>query len=242
MLGKIIKYDFRAMSKIMVPVYICMLAISVVLAFMIKINIQEGFIFAIFISLFTSIMSASVVITAIFVIKRFVDGLLKNEGYLSFALPVKTSTHILAKVINTLIWVSLEVLAIILSGLIMILILSSVKEIVEGFRNIIRIFGYVDFEFYRDLFNMLFMMGLELISVICYVYAGYAIAHLFEKHKTLIMIAFFIFVSTFKSIFVVPFLINSNNILLFTYTDAIISIIVYSLLTWYILDRKLNLE
>ena len=144
MLGKLIKYDFRAMCRNLYPIYIALVALTIIFSLMVKFNFDEGLLFSIFAFLFVAALNGSIVACAFFTVTRFSRGLLKNEGYLSFALPVKTSTHILAKVINAIIWAIVEGLMLCLCLLIMGMVMGSIREVALFFKEVIQAFGMIE--------------------------------------------------------------------------------------------------
>ena len=243
MLTKLIKYDFKAVAKSMFPIYLAIIVLSVLLSLMIKLQINESSLIFVFITtLFGFSITGSFVDTLIFVVRRFKDGLLKNEGYLSFALPVKISTHIVAKVINAVIWSIIQCMVILLITFIMGLFLSNFKDIVYMFEELIRAIGLIKMDVVIGIVKVLVIISLNLLASICLIYSAYAIAHLFNnKYRTIVMVIYYVFVTVFASyVLSVSAVRELSEVLL--YILPIIWTAIYSLITWYILDRKLNLE
>ena len=237
MLGKLIKYDFKAIAKNMVPIFAAMLIMSITFALMIRMDVnQENFFFILFIMLYMATTVACVVGTLVCVVKRFDTGLLRNEGYLSFALPIDTATHIAAKVIDSLIWSFLQGLVLIVSFVLMGLILGSVEDIKEFFMGVLSLFELENVDVLIAGLKGILIMVLHLIAAICVVYAAIAVAHLFEGHRRTLMALFLVVFATINSY------LMSFNMNFFWYIQPIISAAVFAALTWYILDRKLNLE
>ena len=242
MLGKLIKYDFKALSKYLFPIYGAMIALSFICSIMVRFRLDTGWIFSTLILGLGLLLTFSFLITVYYVIDRFNKGLLKNEGYLSFALPVKTSTHIAAKVLNALIWALLETLATGISFLIMGLIAASSKEVMELLRYL---FGYLDWEMLINVVQVLLLLAEELISFAVMFYAALCIAHLFQKHQGLFTAVAVIVMMTIRlSIPTINFAIgeSQNFIPIAIYLVILIHTAVYSLITWYILEYHLNLE
>ena len=245
MLGKLVKYDFKATARIMLPVFVVMLSLSAIFALMIRLRVENGFIFSLMTTALFTTMAGSGIATVVCIANRFNQGLLKNEGYLSFALPVKTSTHIGAKLLNGVIWSVLETVAVGTSIFVIILITSSSQEIVEVFRELLELFNLVDMDVIVALMKGLSIMACELISSICMIYAAFAVAHLFDKHKSLVIAGFVIIIMTLNSS-ISTTLIDANYeifaSLWFWYVQALVPAFLYLLITWFILDRRLNLE
>jgi len=113
MLQKLIKYDLKSMLKTMFPLWIALLAVSVLFGirlfftgpdsdsiFMsgensVSIMLLTLLLFGVFVAVF--------VLNIILVIQRFWNGLLKDEGYLMFTLPVSTRSLIISKALSAVI-------------------------------------------------------------------------------------------------------------------------------------------
>ena len=128
------------------------------------------------------------VLTVVLVVKRFVDSLLNNEGYFNFSLPVSTLSHIIAKVINALIWGVLLSVALFICFLISFVITGNLKDLINALRFITRI-DITDFIY---IFRMLSLLAFSITYLICKVYASYSVGHLFKKHSTINAIAAFV--------------------------------------------------
>ena len=249
MLGKLIKYDFKAMSKIMFPVFMVMIGLSLALGILIKLRLDNGWVFGFITTCFIVAMIGSGIATIVCIANRFNQGLLKNEGYLSFALPIKTSTHIIAKLLNGVIWSVLEGLTVLISVLVIGLIIADPQDLIDLYSEILRMLGMIDRD---DIIGILRMMGdllhavalttLELVSGVCLIYAAFAIAHLFEKHKALIMGGVILLFIVLRTMFMTDVIFNNHSGLIIWYLQSIVPIAVYSLITWFILDKRLNLE
>lgn len=245
MLGKIIKYDFKSMSRSMFPVFGAMIALSILISVMIKFGVNVNALWSIVTSLTFMVFSGSLFLTIILIIQRFVKGLLRDEGYLSFALPVSTLEHVIAKMINLIIWSILEGLALLLCALIFFLInMNSINELIE----IVSVLFRIDLKSYAFLARLLLTIILGLISTGSLIYAAYSIGHLAKKHKRIVGIGFYVIFMVIYSYITTevlfPLFFNNTfeQIDLVTNIINIISIIITTFITWYVLDRNLNLE
>ena len=251
MLGKLIKYDFKAMFRSLYPIYVALIALTVVFSLMVKFHFDEGLLFAIFAFLFIAALNGSIIACVFFVVTRFSRGLLKNEGYLSFALPVSTSTHILAKVINAIIWAFIEGLMLCLCLLIMGLVMGSIKEVALFFKEVFDAFGLIEKDVLITVLQIIVFVILEMIASVCLIYAAMAVGHLFSKNQKMIAVAFLIVVCVLRSFLWVSLvnLIDRFTAPTHVFTDDLVLIVppilcagLYAALTWFILDRRLNLE
>ncbi|MBQ1483533.1 MAG: hypothetical protein IIZ28_08205 [Erysipelotrichaceae bacterium] len=243
MLGKLIKYDFRALARNMFPLYGLMIALTLICSLMIRFNLDRGFVFGISVFAWIVSMSSSFAVTVILVVLRFYNGLLKNEGYLSFALPVKTETHILAKVINALIWAVMEALALGICVLIYAFTVANLLDVMEAFRYLFTL----DADFYLSLFQMMLLGTLELVCSICLFFAALSAGHLFDRHQKLaagiFVVAMYILrVFLFPSSFVFEYDGHMSFLHPLLFVIPLLLSGIYSLVTWFILDRHLNLQ
>ena len=251
MLGKLIKYDFKAMFRSLYPIYVALIALTIVFSLMVKFNFDQGLLFSIFAFLFVAALNGSIIACVILVVTRFSHGLLKNEGYLSFALPVSTAKHILAKVINAIIWAFIEGLMLCLCLLIMGMVMGSIKEVAMFFNEVMKAFGIIDREAILAVLQVIVFLILEMIASVCLIYAAMAVGHLFSRNQKMVAVAFLIVVCVLRSFlwvglvnlserFTAPAHVLADDLILIL--PPVIFAGLYAALTWFILDRKLNLE
>ncbi|MGL6175356.1 MAG: hypothetical protein ACRC1P_12205 [Cellulosilyticaceae bacterium] len=112
MLGKLIKYEFKATSRTFLPLYGAILIVALVQRFLGR-NSQGLFEELNRIGDFTTIALVALfialgVVTLVVTIQRFQKNLLSDEGYLMFTLPVKTRSLIASKMIVAVVWVILS--------------------------------------------------------------------------------------------------------------------------------------
>ncbi|MBQ9425220.1 MAG: hypothetical protein IJU42_04680 [Erysipelotrichaceae bacterium] len=250
MLGKLIKYDFKAMCRYLYPIYIALVVLTLVFSLMVKFNFDEGFLFSIFAFLFIAALNGSIIACVFFTVTRFSRGLLKNEGYLSFALPVSTATHILAKVINAIIWAFVEGLMLCLCLLIMGIVMGSIREVASFFKEVLQAFGMIEKDVLFGVLKVIVIVMLEMIASVCLIYAATAVGHLFGRNQKMIAVAFLIIVCIARSFLMMQiFKMTGHTAFAYLFVDDLILMalpvifaILYSVLTWFILDRRLNLE
>lgn len=115
MLSKLLKYEFKATSRVFLPAYAVLLIAGVIQKIMLQFgfyNKDMGVLSKILGSLVPSLLGAAVVaifvVTLIVMINRFRKSLLGREGYLMFTLPVSTTQLVLSKAIVVLVWAILS--------------------------------------------------------------------------------------------------------------------------------------
>lgn len=115
MVKKLIKYDFRAFAKVMVPVELVLLGVALlyrVMSFFESDNaIYRTFDTSAVIILIISCVAAFFT-SFFFSVVRFYRNLFTAEGYLSFTLPVTPAAHIASKLIVSLIFDVITVVSI----------------------------------------------------------------------------------------------------------------------------------
>ncbi len=115
MLGKLLKYEFKATGRILLPLYGLMIITALIAG--LTLGPDAGTVSAIITMIFVGIAVASMVMTLIITIQRFSNNLLTDEGYLMFTLPVSTANLIISKLIAAVCWFIVGTLAGFVSGL-----------------------------------------------------------------------------------------------------------------------------
>lgn len=121
MLAKLMKYDIKKMSKILVIIYVISLALASVTRLVnIGKNIQVIFIIGVvFSSLVYSAIGSIIVNTFVYVIRIFTIDFFKDESYLTHTLPIKKSKLLLSKYLSSLIVILCSIIVCFLSLFIM---------------------------------------------------------------------------------------------------------------------------
>ena len=110
MLSKLLKYEFRATGRIMLPVYALLLVTaggtSVTGSLMGR--YPESTVLSIFRTLFMTLFAFTtfgvLLLTLVLMVYRFYKNLMTDEGYLMFTLPVSRSQLIWSKLIVSMAW------------------------------------------------------------------------------------------------------------------------------------------
>ena len=253
MLGKLIKYDLKALAKILAPLWGVLLVMGLIFGISIRSNLDGiGNTMIVFsLVVIVAVIVAIFVMNVIIVIQRFWNGLLQEEGYLMFTLPVTTRSLILSKVISALIISCGTALVISLLG-VEIIVISPVKlmDIVTYFGNwVIKVhagpwIGYG---------AVIAVVGL--LSGIYHIYAAMVIGQLSNGNRFLFAFVAYAGLSIIVSLIGIPSMTNLDNMgsslqntfgfdgdLWIYLVENIVIIIVYHIVTEVILTKKLNLE
>ena len=267
MLGKLIGYETKAFGRIMLPLYGAMLAFALFTGLSIRFlpeDIMQGLPGVLIFMLYTFLMLAIIIMTCVLSVTRFYKNLLGEEGYLMFSLPTDTATLIASKVISVVIWSTLSAIVAVLSIALSVLGAGGI----EPFRDIIEFMSYPEIvERLPSVLGVTTMTVLIIIigtaASIVRIYAGIAIGHQFNSHRILFsilaLVAFNVIGTTLSSILGSLgyysgvfdslsrifdadtlqglYLAQAGMIVL-----ALVQVVFFGLLTWVLLDRKLNFE
>ena len=208
MLSKLLKHEFRATGRTMLPVYAAVVVLAVLANFSIRVidrsvhtlvTIFCGLIIAAFI---IGIIAAGIM-TLVMMIKRFYTNYLKDEGYLMHTLPVSVHELVWSKMIVSVVWFICTFLVIWLVIILTALFQTgtSLAQFFAGFPSWAEIKAALAEAGIRS--GDLWVIGLEtLLAVVVaglytclHFYAAMSLGHMFAKDKILLSIVFFVGIS-----------------------------------------------
>ena len=208
MLGKLLKHEFRATGRVMLPV----LGVLALLAVMFNVSVRLidrvnshvlQVLFGLVIFAFVAGIIAAEIIAVVLMINRFYKNLLGEEGYLMFTLPASVHELVWSKLIASFVWFLATNLVIMLLVALTALSLSSLS-----LSDLM-----INFPSWRELWEMLAEVGLRpadfvvlglewLLAIIAgcltmclHFYAAMALGYSFSNHKGLFSVLFFIGIS-----------------------------------------------
>lgn len=263
MLGNLIKYEIQATRRIFLPLYGLILVFTCINKIFISANYQKigglaAMPFWITMTVYVLLIAALFIMTLVVLIQRFQKNLLGDEGYLSFTLPVRTHTHLDAKMIVTVMWTVLSLIVAVLSILLLAVDSNFLQAMGEGWAGFMREVRPLGASFYGILAEGILLALLVIAKETLHIYLSIAVGNFSGKHKLLAAFGVFIGVSVVEQI-VVSLIVNAD-----VQTEAIVGssftvattaaflgfLIAYTLvfgglyyfLTEWILSKKLNLE
>lgn len=264
MLGKLMKYEWKATWKLLIPLNLFIVVMSVLAYITIQLKFFDSNNDLVMMTgtmlLLAYVLSMFVisVVTVIYLIYRFYTSVYGDEGYLLHTLPVDKHHIIVAKAVVSVSWIVLNIFLIYLS----ILFLISTQEwfvetIVDGFDFYIEVMNNYDrvgaFEIIMTFVASFFAMLARVLKITACVSLG----QLSSNHKVLSSIGFYYAIYIVQRIFTLIFytiqtLIASasdytyyfsyGSSWVFTLLSSLIYCVVFYFLTWYMMDRKLNLD
>lgn len=144
MVKKLFKYDFWAVAKIMLPIEIVLIGVATLYRIL-QIFENDSVAYRILNASTATILAISIagsfVLTFILSIIRFYKNLYTAEGYLTFTLPVKPSSHIMSKLLVSILF---DVIAIVAS-----LAALSIATAGDVFAEIVKAAAYLAKDYFR---------------------------------------------------------------------------------------------
>ena len=265
MLGKLLKYELKATGRIMLPLMAALIIAGGALALNIRITDKMPdspvLLTVVLVLLFVAAVIALGVVTVFLVLQRFYKSLLGEEGYLMFTLPVTTVENIASKAITAVIWSFAGVAAGVAAGLVMAAIMNGFGSLTdalgEAWNALIQYLSFEGSARFIILFAVMIILGL--LESILKVYAAMAVGQLVGSHRILGAVGAYIIFNIIETILMaaatrlglmdwlnrVGSSVQQGGGTIFlgtTIVIALLGIAAYGAITWYMLDRRLNLE
>ena len=199
MLGKLIKHEFRATARQMLPLFLVVILLSCFMrltASVLALGDGRSSVLRLLSSLFSTgyvtSMFVSLVFSVAMMVSRFYKNLMTDEGYLMFTLPVSIHQLLWSKLIVSAVWF----LATFLVDALGVLIVSSHSGMLS---SIASFFSDTLYEAWRNFgphvvgfaLEALVILLLGLIFSCLRFYAPIAIGHSFSGHKILLSVVFY---------------------------------------------------
>ncbi len=194
MLGKLLKYEFRATARIFLPMYAILLVMSAAarLLYGAQMISTLGSILNILTAVVTvaviGLMTAVAVVTVVLICRRFWTNLLGREGYLMNVLPVTSTAHVWAKLIAAAVWtilsgvVCMAALFIMLSQVVQ---LGSFQELAQWWNEVRAVLAQAGIAGWCRLLiaQFIFYILLSLLLSVLEIYAAMSVGQLVNRHR-----------------------------------------------------------
>lgn len=200
MLSKLIRHEFRATGRVMLPLYLILLVLSLganistrrMLGTDIRIlNLLGSLLLIAFIAAIFGVCIMSLVLMA----QRFQKNLMGDEGYIMFTLPVSVHEHIWSKLLVSSVWFIVTIVVVFIACGILVSDVQFIKGIFEMLQRIFR-----DVTMPDAMNSVLFILEFILLAFVSCAafslqfYAALSVGHSFPNHKMALSVAaFFIF-------------------------------------------------
>ena len=200
MLRKLLKHEFRATGRIMLPMYLILL-VTAVGSNLAGRGMLDGryhilnILGVLIVTAFGIAICGALLMSFVLMIQRFYKNLLQDEGYLMFTLPASVHQHIWSKLIVSSVWFIVTVLAIIAASLVVAYqggflreLLDFLRYFLEGLRKL-KVSEAFNGTVYLVEFAVLMFLSLAAFSL--QFYAALAAGHSRANHKMLWSVAWF---------------------------------------------------
>lgn len=233
MLGKLLKHEFKAVNRLLIPIHLGLLVVTIIGRFYVQfvmnrahidysssgLRMWEGIMDFMLISAYVIALIAVYILTWLYVsVLRPRKNLFTDEGYLMHTLPASATEHIVSKLIVASVWRIADILLICLSIFMMVVNEIIIRDFGEFWHELWKGFTYV-FNVPASLGMSAFLLiGLiDIVGGILIFYACIAIGHSFNSHRILASVGVFVgynmIYSLISSIFTAAAGVNSfgNN-------------------------------
>lgn len=203
MLRKLLKHEFRATARVMLPLYL----ITVLLAIMTRatdfwLNMVEyegalgynflGIVAFLIATGFMLALTATFVVAVVQAILRFRSNLLADEGYVMFTLPVSSHSLVWSKLIVSAVWLLGALVIDVVSVMALVANMEMFQEIGRLFQEIAReITAYYVGNGVAFLVELVLLFLVSCVLTCLTFYTPLAIGHSFNRHKMLLSVVFF---------------------------------------------------
>lgn len=263
MLGKLIKHEFRAISKTLGILHIALVFITVIGMIAINFNSTNEnlqMISSLTFVMYILILLAVAVAVTIYLVVRFYRNIFTDEGYLMNTLPVKPYELILSKLFVSFVWCLINGACTAFSIFLLCLSKSTLDDIVNVW-NVMSDEFLVEAGISMSSFVPYIIIGciVSVLYMFVMFYASIAIGQTFKNHKVLFSLGAYVvlyFLSQIVStLALLPFgfvtMVNADSfsfqttilpMMLLSYLASFALLVIYFVITNYIMNEKLNLE
>lgn len=196
MLTKLIKHEFRATGRIMLPLYLVLLATAAGANFATR---RMGDLGVLLVLIFALMILAVCVVSVVLMVQRFRQNLLGDEGYLMLTLPVSIHQHLWAKMMVSAAWFAASLLAMLAALLLLVWRPGNLEQLSFAAQNVPLHLN--DLRELQTLMLELLVLGFVACCTFCLqFYAAMAAGYSFSSHKAAWSVLFFFLFGTATSI------------------------------------------
>ncbi len=199
MLRKLIKHEFRATARLLLPMFAIVLALAVGnnLSVRVLLDAEQGMMTFLGMTISGAYMMAlfaMFVMCAVLVIKRFHSNYLTDEGYVMMTLPVSVHQLICSKLVVSLAWMVAAMVVLAMSGFISIFQVEQVQSLLQEAWNLAsQLLSQMNVSNAVTAVDTVVYALSTGVSTCLMVYGAMAVGHSFPNHKVLLSIgAYFV--------------------------------------------------
>jgi hypothetical protein len=222
MLRKLIRYDFKALTRILFPFFGGVLALSLLASVMMRIttnfSLGNGFVESLitmcatfFIALAFIALAACTLITLLLVAWHYYKNLMSSEGYLTFTLPVTPTSILTSKLITGFVSVLISLVVTVLS-IVLLIVLGTANltelhlSLTSGFQTLILELGNVwDGDMTLCTVLVVCAVVVSILFSLLTIYMSISLGgKLSSKHKLLMAVVVYLGLNMITNILTVP--------------------------------------
>ncbi len=259
MLGKLMKYEWQSTWRLLVPANLLIVVMTILACITVRIDVFDsdnaGIIFNVIIIVLTygASMFGVMIGTAIYLIYRFYTSTYGDQGYLLHTLPVDKHHIIIAKVLVSTTWVIISSILMYLSILLMFDEEGDIfSQIIDNISSSVA-WGTKDvnaFAIIMTLIASLIIMFARILKVTACISLG----QLSNNHKLLSAFGFYFLIYIVQQIvngiyYVILGYINTitddwyyGRSWEFSMLSGLIYCVVFYMITWLVMEKKINLD
>ena len=186
-MGKLMKYELRSAMKLFVPLWIAALVLAFVNSLTLNVEVEQlsntvlRFMASLSMIAYTVTVIAIVLVAVIYVVLRFYQATMKDEGYLTFTLPVSIDSILWSKAMSGILILVISMGVALLSVLLVNWRAIDPKDIGILWNNIVESPYCLDYLFSFVVFLVVVVTGFA--STLFHIYLSMGIGQMNNKHK-----------------------------------------------------------
>lgn len=194
---KLMKHEFRATGRTMLPMYLLTLAMALgarvsMRNFLETDNTWLNMIGVLLMMVFVCLMAAICIMSVVIMVQRFHQNVLGDEGYVTMTLPVSVHAQVWSKLLVSTVWFALTIVVVVLGMVVLIYEQDLIPQIFRGFAMLLE-----ELDLKWTVHGVLWVLELLILAVLacCAVclrfYSAMAIGHSFANYKVPISVVVF---------------------------------------------------
>ncbi|MDO4315351.1 MAG: hypothetical protein Q4C45_06190 [Oscillospiraceae bacterium] len=272
MLRKLMKHEFRATGRIMLPLYLVLLATAFganlsargLLNTRYRILDMLG---VLLVMAFGIAIFAVCIMSVVVMVQRFYKNLLQDEGYVMLTLPVSVHQQVWSKLIVSAVWFAATVAMVIAAACIVAFDIDFIKYFFQGvgelFGELRKLEAYYAVNGTAIALEVVALCFLGCCAMCLQFYAALAVGHSFASHKMAWSVAFFFIfqfaVQMVTSMIVIfadatgldyflanyvhlSYMASIHALMIFLIACVVVYGAIFYVVTTYFLKKRLNLE
>ena len=189
MLRKLLKHEFRATGRVMLPLYLILLVTAVGANFSTRGLLETEYkvldlLGGLLVMAFAVAIIAVCFMSMVVMVQRFYKNLLQDEGYVMMTLPVSVHQQVWSKLIVSAVWFALTIVMVCVAGLIMAFDIDILESFGEVFHELFQhVTAYYALNGTAIVAEFLVVCFLGCCAMCLHFYTALAIGHSFPNHK-----------------------------------------------------------